>query len=142
MSIKQVSVFLENKAGQLNEIVAFLAGKNINLRALSIADTDEYGILRMITENPEATKEALCSEGYSATLTNVLAVAIEDKPGGLSKIIALLSEADISVEYTYAFISHKPDYAYMVFRVNDREKAEHLLESANITVATLEELFN
>lgn len=139
--IKQISVFLENKTGELGGIVNFMAENNINLRALSIADTEDFGILRIITDKPESTLEKIKFNGYSAKLTDVLAVEIDDKPGSFAKIVEILSGNNISVEYTYAFLSHKKDRACMIIRADDSSAANKLLAKSGITVSDQNDLF-
>ena len=139
--IKQISVFLENKTGALGEVVKFMAENNVNLRALSIADTEDFGILRIITDNPEGTIDKIKEAGYSAKLTNVLAVEIDDKPGSFSKIVDVLSNEGISIEYTYAFLSKKADRAYIIIRADDSEKAVELLKKSGIAVSGQQDLF-
>lgn len=139
--IKQISVFLENKTGELGGIVKFMAENNINLRALSIADTEDFGILRIITDSPEENLEKIKAEGYSAKLTDVLAVEIDDTPGSFAKIVEILSKANISIEYTYAFLSHKKDRACMIIRADDSAAAKGLLVESGITVSGQNDLF-
>lgn len=139
--IKQISVFLENKTGALGEVVKFMAENNVNLRALSIADTEDFGILRIITDDPEGTIDKIKEAGYSAKLTNVLAVEIDDKPGSFSKIVDVLSNERISIEYTYAFLSKKADRAYIIIRADDSEKAAELLKKSGIAVSGQQDLF-
>ena len=105
MSVKQISIFIENKKGSLAEVTKFIADKKINLKALSIADTQDFGILRIITDKPDEARNMLKNEGYTVTATSVLAVELTDAPGSMASILSVLSESDISVEYTYAFVS-------------------------------------
>ena len=128
MRIKQVSVMVENKEGKLAEATGFLASKNINLRALSIADTQSYGILRVIVDEPEKANEYLSKAGYLTKLTDVLSVAVPDCPGGMDKIVRKLSLGGVNIEYAYAFPSSDPQTAYMILRVDDIQKAEAILE--------------
>ena len=127
MSVKQISVFIENKKGALAEVTNFIASHGINLYALSIADTQEFGILRIITDNPDNAREMLKEEGYTVTATSVLAVEIDDTPGSMASILSVLDKADIIVEYTYAFIGKSANKAYMIFRVDDNDKANAAL---------------
>ena len=140
MSVKQISVFIENKTGKLAEATRFIADHNINLRALSIADTQDFGILRIICDDPAAAVKALQDGGYITTTTDVLAAAISDKPGSLATILEVLSEAKVVVEYTYAFLSSKAG-AYMIFRVDDNAVAAAALAGAGIKTANQEDLF-
>lgn len=140
MSVKQISVFIENKKGKLAEATRYIADHDVNLRALSIADTQDFGILRIICENPDKANEVLQAGGFLTTMTDVLAAAISDKPGSLSTILEVLSEANIVVEYTYAFLSAKAG-AYMIFRVDDNQSAAAALAGAGIKTANQEDLF-
>lgn len=136
--MKQISVFLENKPGSLYGVLQKLKEWGVNLRALSLADTAEFGVLRFIVENPEAIVAKLKEERFAATLTEVLAVGVEDRPGGLCDVVEVLTRAGISIEYLYAFVSPGGDRAYVVLRVEDLERAKRVLEEKNIPV--LEEL--
>lgn len=118
---------IENKAGKLAEATSFLAAQGINLRALSIADTHDFGILRIIVDNPEAAYELLLKGGFLTKITEVFSVAVPDCPGGMDAIVKELSAAGIGIEYAYAFPSSDPDTAYMIFRVDNNEKAEKIL---------------
>lgn len=142
MSVKQISIFIENKPGSLAEVTNFIAESKINLKALSIADTQEFGILRIITDNPDNARELLKNEGYTVTATSVLAVALSDTPGSMASILAVLSEAKVSVEYTYAFMSNIQNKAYMIFRVDDNDKATKALLDADISVINQENIFS
>lgn len=132
--MKQISVFIENEKGKLAEVSGLLAEKGINLQALSIADTTDYGILRVVTDRTEDAINALTEAGFLAKVTDVLAVKIKDKPGSLAKIINALASDGIAVEYTYAFTSTEPGVAVMVFRVDDNNKAVSALVKAGIGV--------
>ena len=134
--MKQISIFIENKQGKLAKVAALLAENGINLQALSIADTTDYGILRIIASDTEKAVGILSDNGYLAKVTDVLAVKTEDKVGSLSRILNALSAADISVEYAYAFTSAEPDVAVTVFRVDDNDKAVAALVKAGVA-ATL-----
>ena len=140
MSVKQISVFIENKKGKLAEATRYIADHDINLKALSIADTQDFGILRIICENPEKANEVLQNGGYITTMTDVLAAAISDTPGSLASILEVLSEANVVVEYTYAFLSAKAG-AYMIFRVDDNQSAAAALAAAGIKTANQADLF-
>lgn len=140
MSVKQISVFIENKKGRLAEATRYIADQDINLKALSIADTQDFGILRIICEDADKTIQTLSDAGYICNVTDVLAVCISDKPGSLAAVLDVLAEANVSVEYTYAFISAKTD-AYMIFRVDDNQAAAAALAGAGIKTVNQEELF-
>ena len=141
MSIKQISIFIENKKGALLEVTKFIADKKINILALSIADTQDFGILRIITENPNEVRDILRDAGYTVTATSVLAAALDDTPGSMANILEILTNADINVEYTYAFMSHIKDKAYMIFRVDNNDKATKALIDAGITVIDQKDMF-
>ena len=134
MSIKQISILIENKKGQLAETSRYIADHDINMRALSIADTQDYGILRIICDDPEKANAVLREGGYMTMITKVVAVANDDKPGSMADILDVLVGADVAVEYAYAFVSPKAE-AYMVFRVDDYDKAVVALTEAGKKVA-------
>ena len=133
--MKQISIFIENEKGKLAAVTSLLAENEINLKALSVADTAEYGILRIVTDNVEKAMAVLAENAYLAKVTDVLAVKTEDKPGSLAKIITALSQAGISVEYAYAFTASEPGVALLVFRVDNNEKAVSALIKAGVGVA-------
>ena len=140
MSVKQISVFIENKKGSLAAGTRYIADNNINIRALSIADTQDFGILRIICDDPKQTDAVLKEGGYLTTLTDVLAAEIADKPGSMATILEVLADAQIIVEYTYAFLA--PDgHAYMIFRVDDNAVASAALAGAGIKTANQEDIF-
>ena len=134
MLIKQISVFVENKEGRLAEITEKIAAAGVDIRALSIADTTDFGILRLIVDRPEETEKALREEGFTVSVTNVIAVGIDDVPGGFAKPMRVLADAHIDVEYMYAFISRDTKKAYVILRVNDNENAAKVLEGAGIVL--------
>ena len=142
MSVKQISVFVENKTGKLAEVTRYIADNNINMKALSVADTHDFGILRIICEEHDTAVKVLKDGGYVVAETEVLAVEIPDTPGALANILEVLVKADIAVEYTYAFLSVKNlGHAYMIFRVDDNEKAKNELVAEGYNVLTKETLF-
>ncbi len=140
MSVKQISIFIENKKGKLAEATRFIADHHINLKALSIADTQDFGILRIICDDPKMAEAAIKEGGYITTTTDVLAASISDTPGSLAAILEVLSDANVVVEYTYAFNSSKAG-AYMIFRVDDNQVAAAALAGAGIKTANQEDLF-
>ena len=140
MSVKQISVFIENKKGALAACTRLIADNGINIRALSIADTQDFGILRIICDDPKQTDSILKNGGYITTVTEVLATEIADKPGSMATILEVLADAHVIVEYTYAFLA--PDgHAYMIFRVDDNAVASAALAGAGIKTANQEDLF-
>ena len=140
MSVHQISVFLENRAGQLAEITRVLAENAIDLRAISIAETADYGVLRMIVDNAEKATGILLSQGYILSMTPVLVMAVPDAPGGLAPVLAVLAEGQIDIEYMYSLFTHQEGKAYMVFRIAEEDKFVRLLESHGMALATAAEL--
>lgn len=141
MPIKQISIFVENKPGRLADITAVLARKNVDIRALSIADTTDYGILRLIVSNPEAAVVAIREEGLTASSTDVLGIAIPDVPGGFAKAISVLAQAGISVEYAYAFITPEKGQAFVIIRVADNGLASAALTAQGIKLIEQADIF-
>ena len=139
MAIQQISVFVENKQGKLVETVKALAENNINIRAMSIADTKDFGILRMITSDNAKTKEVL-SEDTVVNTTDVIAVKMADRPGALYKVIDILSKAGINIEYMYAFTASDALGAYVVFRVDDVPHAQQLMDENGMQSLNNEDL--
>ena len=140
--MKQISVFLENKPGELNALTQVLAQHHIDMRALSLSETNEFGIARIIVDRPLDTATVLKDEGYVCTVTSVLAVAIPDVPGGLNQVLNVLSDAKINLEYGYAFLGGRKDSAYMVFRVADNKAATAALNAKGICTVDGSELSN
>jgi hypothetical protein len=141
MLVKQISVFLENKSGRLAEVTRTLRARGIDIRALYIADTTEYGILRMIVDKPDLALEALGGNGFTVSSTNVIAVAIPDKPGTLDNALETLSDNGISVDYLYAFVGRSSSDAIVVIRVEDPELALDKLEQTGIRVLSSKEVY-
>lgn len=127
MIIKQLSIFVENKKGRLADITEILSKAGANIRALSIADTTDFGILRIIVDTPDAAALALKEAGVTVSITNVIAVGIDDVPGAFARPMRILSDADIDVEYMYAFITRKSEKAYVILRVADNDAAAKVL---------------
>ena len=140
MFIKQLSIFVENKTGRLQSIVDALSEKNINISALSIADTTEFGILRLIVNDAEAAREALRDVGVISKITDVIAVRIDDRAGGLADVLKIVSSCGIDVEYMYAFLGRKHGHALMVLKAADPEAAESALSKHGVTVAGPEDI--
>lgn len=136
MAIKQLTVFVENKQGSLVSITDTLASNNINIRALSIAETEDFGILRLIVNDVETAKNTLAEKGYLIKVTNVVGVKIGDAPGKLTAALGVLDRAGINMEYLYAFMTRTEKHAYVVFRVEDDEAAESALEAAGFHLIT------
>jgi hypothetical protein len=140
MLIKQLSVFVENKKGRLSAITDVLRDKNIDIRALSLADTRDFGILRLIVDQPETAYEELKSSDCLVSLNTVIAVSINDQPGGLAAAMDILAQNNISVEYMYAFISKSDDEAVVIIRVADNDKAVEVL-SPKFKLLSYDEIF-
>ena len=136
MAIKQISVFLENRPGTLGEMTDVLTEARIDLRALSVAETKDFGIVRMIVSDVYETATVLKDAGYICSMTPVVAVPIPDEVGGLSKVLKALNSASINVEYMYASLGGKSNSAYMIFRVENNEAAENALRTAGFKLAT------
>jgi len=141
MRVEQISIFLENKSGRLAEVTNILAKAGVNIRALSLADTTDFGVLRVIVDQNEAAKQALKSHGFTVGKTEVLAVAVPDRPGGLAKILGVLESGRINVEYMYAFVQRSGDNAIMIFRFDELDKAIQVLTGAGVRVLKGEELY-
>ena len=136
MAIKQLTVFVENKQGQVVSITHTLSNKIINLRALSIAETQDFGILRLIVNDEATAEKILKEEGYLIKITDVVGVKIGDEPGKLSEALKVLDDNKINMEYLYAFMARTEKHAYVVIRVADHEKAEIALEAAGFHLIT------
>ena len=136
MSIKQLTVFVENKQGALVNITEALASHNVNIRALSIADTEDFGILRLIVNDNEVAQKTLSEAGYLLKMTDVVGVKIGDAPGKLSGALAVLDKNSINMEYLYAFMTRTEKHAYVVLRVEDNAAAEAALEAAGYHLIT------
>lgn len=134
MVVSQLSIFLENKPGQLSELVNVLAVYKIDLLALSIAEAPDYGVLRIIVDQPAETAKLLRDKGWVCSLTDVLAVTVEDEPGSLTKILSVLADNGVSLAYSYAFLSRSQGKACLILRVDDNDLAIQTLAGAGIEV--------
>ncbi len=132
MTIHQISVFLENRAGQLAEITGVLAKKGIDLRAINIAETSDYGVLRLIADKPQEAATTLLEQGFILSMTPVVAVSVPDTPGGLAKVLDVLAKENIDVEYMYSVFGQVDGLAHMVFRVADTEKLIAVLKDNGV----------
>jgi len=139
--VKQISVFLENKSGRLAEVTRALAEKNIDISALSIADTADYGILRIIVNDPELAEETLKNAGFTVKCADVIAIAVDDVPGSLAKALAILNEKNISIEYMYAFVGKATDKALVILKVQDPYLAIDTLTSKGVKVLPSHEVY-
>ncbi len=143
MSIKQISVFVENKPGAMSAMTSVLAENNIDMRALSLAETADFGIVRIIVDNVYAATTVLKDAGYIHSVTNVLGVAIPNVPGGVNKVLNVLEEEGLNIEYMYAFLGKKEkNHAYMIFRVHDDALATKALVDNNIRSLNQEDIEN
>ena len=134
MKLKQLSVFLENRPGRLRELCGLLAENGINIVTLSLADTEQFGILRLIVKEHDKAKALLDQNGFVTKLTDVLAVEVPDQPGGLSSILQIEEESGVSVEYMYAFTIKSGENAILLFRFDDMDKALDALRKANLNI--------
>ena len=142
MKLKQISVFLENRKGRLWKALNILSNANINIRALSIADTSEFGILRMVVPETEKAKEILETSNFVVKVNEVIAVGVPDVPGGLESILEVLNKKDVNVEYLYAFVEKKGEKAVVVIRTEDIEAGLDALKDGGITILSAEEINN
>lgn len=143
MSIKQISVFVENTPGAMNAMTAVLAEHHIDMRALTLAESNDFGIVRIIVDDVYSATTLLKDAGYIHLVTPVLGVAIPDSPGGLNKVLTVLTDAGINVEYMYAFLGGRTaEHAYMIFRVTDPVAAASALGKKGINVVDQEEISN
>ena len=140
MTIPQISVFLENKAGQLADITSILSDNQINMRAINIAETADYGVLRLIVDDASKASSILLEQGFILTMTPVVGVAVPDTPGGLSKVLGVISRAELDVEYMYSVFGQRDGQACMIFRVADSDALTKLLEANGIGTITGEDL--
>ncbi|MDO5361235.1 MAG: ACT domain-containing protein [Eubacteriales bacterium] len=140
MTVKQISVFLENKPGRLSELTEVLSQNNIDMRALSLAEAADFGIVRLIVDDIYSASTVLKDADYIISITKVLAVEMPDEPGALSKAISVLGDNDVNIEYMYAFTTRKKGIAYMIFRVEDNEKAIRVLQQNGIRPVCQDEL--
>lgn len=140
MNIQQITVFLENRTGQLSQITQFLAKQNVDIRAISIAETADYGLARMIVDDSHKASSILLEHGDILSMTPVWAVEVPDRPAGLAELLAVLAEGDVAVEYMYSLFTHRNDYAYMVMHVSDDAKFLSILGQNKIKVMSMNDL--
>ena len=141
MKTEQLSVFLENRAGRLADVTHVLAQAGISIKALSLADTSDFGILRLLVQNQEQAKTVLKENGFTIGCTSVVAVEVEDSPGGLDNVLQLVSKHGINVEYMYSLIQRTKAGAIMIFRFDKIDQAMELLQAHNFTIVPDEQLF-
>ena len=141
MQAEQISVFLENKAGRLAEVTGILAEADVNIRALALADTSDFGVLRLIVDDNKKAVDALKNRGFTVGRTDVVAVEVEDRPGGLHRLLDMLHKSEINVEYMYAFVQHSGENAVMIFRFDNIDEAIRVLEEHNVKVINGKEVY-
>ena len=142
MSVKQLSIFIENKQNRLLTVTRCLAAHNINILALSAADTADYGILRLVVNMPDLAYHSLKDAGFTVLETDVIAVAAEDRPGGLNQALEVLYENNVTVDYLYAFFNSRTTAVLNIFKVNDPKKGETVLKEAGIRLLTPDEVYS
>lgn len=140
MKIKQISLFLENRSGQLKEITKLLSDNNIDLKAINIAETADYGILRLISDNADTATSLLIENGFITTLTPVVAIAVPNVAGGLNQLLDKIADSNINIEYMYSVFGQKDGLAYMIFKVSDPDKLIEDMEKNGIKTADYEDL--
>ena len=140
MNVTQISVFLENRAGQLSKITKILSENDIDLRAINIAETQDYGVLRIIPADAQKASAVLLENGFIMAMTPVIAVAVSDKPGGLNSLLEALAEAEIGIEYMYSVFSSNSGEALMVLQVGENEKTAELLAAKGFRTVSVEEI--
>ncbi|HSB51969.1 MAG TPA: ACT domain-containing protein [Dissulfurispiraceae bacterium] len=142
MKVEQISAFIENKSGRLAEVAGILAEAEINIRALALAETSDFGILRLIVNDTEKARQALKDAGFTVSKTEVVAVEVPDRPGGLAIILNTIRDAGINVEYMYAFVEKSGENAIVIFRFDEIGKAVATLREAGIRILTGEEIYS
>ncbi len=141
MKVKQVSIFLENRQGRLAAVTMALGSNDINIRAFSVADTADFGVVRLIVNDPNRACDILRANGFMVTMTDVLAVEVPDKPGGLAYILEILQKARLNIEYLYAFVEKRSDNALVIFRLEDIDTALKVFEENNVSLAPSKEVY-
>lgn len=142
MQVEQISVFLENKTGRLSEVTGILSEASVNIRALALADTSDFGVLRLIVDNNDLAVAVLKENGFTVGKTDVVAVEVEDKPGGLHNILETLRSQGINVEYMYAYVRHTGKDAVMIFRFDNIQGAVDVLKKNGIAVIDGDRLYS
>lgn len=142
MKVEQISIFIENKSGRLAEIARVLGEKSVNIRALSLADTSDFGILRLLVDKTDEAFATLKASGFTVSKTQVVAVEVPDQPGGLSRILQVLDDAKINVEYMYAFAERNADNAVIIYRFDETDNAIRTLQEKGVSILTCEQLYN
>ena len=142
MLVKQISVFVQNEPGRLSFITRLMGENQIDIRSISISDTVDFGILRVIVNDPEKCEQVLKQNGFTVSITNVIAVGIADEPGSLAKVFSLADENGVNIEYVYAFISHTTQDACIIMRVNNGEQAIKIFLENGVKVLSAEEVYH
>ena len=142
MKVEQISIFIENKSGRLAEVARVLGDQNVNIRALSLADTSDFGILRLLVDDTDLALNTLKESGFTVNKTEVVAVEVPDQPGGLCSILQVLDAAEINVEYMYAFVERNAGNAVIIFRFDDVDNAIHKLQAQKVSILTGEKLYS
>jgi len=140
MKITQISVFLENRKGRLHDVCTLLGDHGVNIRALTIAETESFGVLRIVVDKCDAAVKLLRDNGFVANFTDVVAVEVPDRPGGLAAVLKVFAENDVNVEYMYGFVEKHSDKALLVFRFEDAEAAQQVLARHSISIVTSREI--
>ena len=142
MRVEQISIFLENRAGRLFEVTRTLADAEVNIRALSLADTSDFGVLRLIVDDNEKAEDVLKQNGFTVGKTNVVAVEVSDQPGGLHAILDALQQGGVNVEYMYAFVQQSGSNAVMIFRFDNSEEAIETLQKKGFSILESKKLYS
>ena len=140
MKITQISVFLENRKGRLYEVCSLLGSNDVNIRALTVAETESFGVLRIVVDKSDAAVKVLRDHGFVANFTDVVAVEVGDRPGGLASVLKIFAESDVNIEYMYGFVEKFSDKALLVFRFEDPDVAQEVLAQHSISVVTRQEI--
>ncbi len=141
MKVKQISIFIENKSGRLAEVTRLLGEKGVNIQALSLADTSDFGILRLLVDNTDVALETLKEGGFTVNKTEVVAVEVPDQPGGLCEILQVLDKTEVNVEYMYAFVARNVGNAVIIFRFDEIDSAIETLQKEGVNLLTREQLY-
>ena len=142
MHVEQISVFLENKSGRLSEVTAILTEAQVNIRALALADTSDFGVLRLIVDDTDKARSTLKNNGFTVGITHVVGVEVADRPGGLHDILTMLHQANLNVEYMYAFVNKTGENAVLIFRFDDMDKAIESLQKDGFTILESKEIYS
>lgn len=142
MKVEQIAVFIENRSGRLADVSHILAGEGINIRALSLADTVDFGILRLVVNDTARARQVLKENGFTVATTPVVAVEVSDRPGGLDTILQIIKDAELNVEYMYAFTTQSNNMALLIFRFDEPDGAIGALQQAGVRILSGEEVYS